>query len=219
PLTSAGYPLQVSVEHTIQGTAGGVREIWKQVGTDKTLVVCHGDVVIGTELGEVVAAHRASGAPVTLVLKLRDGSTSLRGVFTDASGRIVRIIDRDRPSIVGPMMEHAFPGIQGLEPEVFDLIPESGESCLVTQIYPRLLAADLPIASYLTTAFYADLGTYERYLAAQRAVFDEPSRLGGLDWPSEQAPGVFRGPDVVVEGGARLEGPVRIEGDVTIRAG
>lgn len=220
PVEAAGLRLVTNVEAgPILGTGGGVRELWKALGTDKTLVVCHGDVVLGLELAPVIAAHQASGALATLVLKLRDGTTTLGGVFTDAAGRIARILSHERPAVVPPLGEHAFTGIQVLSPEVFRWLPETGPSCLVTEVYPRMLAADRPLGCYLTTAFYADLGTFERYLRAQREVFEAPARLPGLTWPRQHAPQVWLDETVVVEDGAVLRGPVRLEGAVVVRAG
>jgi len=219
-IEDAGFELTTTHEEdVILGTGGGVRELWKELGTHRTLVVCHGDVVLGTELGEIIAAHRASDAPVTLVLKLRDGTTSLRGVFTDATGRISRILDAERPGLVPPLSEHAFTGIQILEPEVFERFPSTGNFNLVKDTYASMLEEGVPIAGHLTTAFYADLGTYERYLLAQKAVFDKPERLPGLDWPDEVAPGIYVDRRASVEAGAVLEGPVRIEGECVVRAG
>ncbi len=129
------------------------------------------------------------------------------------------ILSHRRPDAIEPLVEHAFTGIQVLEPALFDLLPAEGPYCLVTQLYPRLLAANAPIAAILTTAYYADLGTYDRFLEGQRLVFDAPARLPGLGWPEERSPGVYVGPDVVIEDGAELIGPLRLEGNALIRSG
>ena len=217
---STKHPLCVSHEDgEIQGTGGGLREIWRQLGPDKPIVMAHGDVVLGVDLAPIIAAHQASRAAATLVLKLRDGSTSLRGVFTDASGQVARILTHERPARVEPLFEHAFTGIQVLSPEVFGQLPKSGPCCLVNEIYPKLLAADRPLHAFLTTAFYADLGTYPRYLEAQSAVFEGPARLGGVHWPTQREPGLYLDESVHLEAGAKLISPVRLEGAVTVRRG
>lgn len=211
--------LFTSHEEVILGTGGGVREIRKRVGRDRTLVVCHGDVVFGHGLDTLIASHRASGLGLTLVLKVRDGSTTLGGVFTDERGEIVKILSGESPRATGRQVEHAFTGVHIIEPEILDRIPASGFSCLVSEVYPELLAQGVPVGAHLTTAFHADLGTYPRFLTAQQQVFQAPGRLDALPWPQDAGEGVFLGPEVRVEAGATITGPVRLEGPVVLEAG
>ena len=70
----------------------------------------------------------------------------------------------------------------------------------------------LRIGAYLTTAFFADLGTPERFLEAQRAVLDHPDRL-----PSSHSEAI--GPEVTIEEGANLIAPLRLEGPIRVRRG
>ncbi|MDX9719372.1 MAG: sugar phosphate nucleotidyltransferase, partial [Myxococcota bacterium] len=65
---------QWSISHerdVILGTGGGVREIWRRVGREKTLLLCHGDVMVASQLAELLALHRSSKAAATLLLVLR----------------------------------------------------------------------------------------------------------------------------------------------------
>jgi len=205
-------------EREILGTGGGTRELWRRLGPDRPLVVYHGDVLCGQPLAPVLAAHEASGAEITLVLRVRRPDDVLRNVFTDETGRVVGLFEHRHPNVQGMLSEHSFTGIHILNPSVFDHLPPSGFSCLVTEIYPRLLAQGRAINAFLTTAFLADLGTYERYLDGQRAVLDAPGRLP--TWTA--LPGtshMYLGPHVRVDEGAVLVPPVHLDGMVHVSEG
>ena len=119
PAQEAGFQLTLSREEgEILGTGGGLREIWKKMDPNKRVVLCHGDVVLGAQLGPILEAHIASALDLTLVLKLRDPRSSLRGVFTDERGLVSQLLSGRSPDAVEPLVEHAFTGVHVIEPSI-----------------------------------------------------------------------------------------------------
>lgn len=211
--------LRYREETEILGTGGGLRALWADLGSARPVVLLHGDVVLRVDLAAAMAAHRASGAAVTLVLRVRDPEDELRNVFLDETGEVAGLFEHRRPKVVGRLRELSFTGVHIIEPEVFDWLPERGFSCLVSEVYPRMLREGVRFGSFITTNFYADLGTYDRFLTAQSEVFEEPSRLPLLDWPEARAVGVHVDADAVIDSDARLIAPVRIGAGVRVSAG
>ncbi len=212
PLAPALTLTSHTEEGEILGTGGGLRELWRRLGPDKTVVLCHGDVLLGAELRPIVAAHLASGVDVTLVLKVREPGMDLRGVFTDQSGAVVQILKHQGPRLAPPLMEHAFSGVHILSPRVLEHIATAGPDCLVTRVYPALLAQGAAIGAYLTTAFFADLGTPARYLSAQATVLAMPWCLPGVDSATGVAGAALGAGEITGMAGAHMDGPVHVAG-------
>lgn len=195
----------------ILGTGGGLRELAKCLPPENTIVLYHGDVLCGLPLAEAIASHRASGADVTLVLATRHPNLTLRGVFCDATGNIVQIRNDRAPHFVEPLTEFAFTGIHIIEPKILKELPETGASCLVTEIYPKLLRENRRIHAHITTAFFADVGTHERFTDAQARVLEHPEIL--------PAPTDLSLHDIHIETGATIQQPVCLNGKIHIAAG
>jgi mannose-1-phosphate guanylyltransferase len=204
--------LRFSLEPEVLGTGGGLRALWEQLGPGREVLLYHGDVLCGVRLREVIAAHRASGALATLVLKVRDPEDELRNVFVDETSQIAGLFAEHRhPQVVGRLRELSFAGIHVLSPKLFERLPKAGFCCLVTEIYTALLREGHKLGAYITTAFLEDLGTPDRFLNAQGFVMHTPALLPGVLLDAD--------PQAIIEPGATLRGPVHMRGFVTIRAG
>ncbi len=212
-----GMSLTFSFEPEVLGTGGGLRALWERLGPEREVLLYHGDVLCGVRLREVIAAHRASGALATLVLKVRDPEDELRNVFVDETSQIAGLFAEYRhPQVVGRLREFSFAGIHVLSPKLFERLPKAGFCCLVTEVYTALLREGHKLGAHITTAFLEDLGTPARFLNAQDFVIRTPALLPGV---VAGMAAIDADPQVIIEPGATLHGPVHLRGFVTIRRG
>ena len=86
----------VTIEETLQGTGGGIRGIAASLPSG-TLVVINGDAFFDFDLAPFIAAHRATGALGTLVLREVPPDAPFGRVGIDSAGRLHRIAEIEGP--------------------------------------------------------------------------------------------------------------------------
>ncbi len=141
-------------------TGGGLKNIAGWIGSDP-LLVHNGDIFSTMPLEKLVAAHEASGFPVTLAL--RTGGTAPH-VAINPDGTLVTDI---RGSIGGAPGTHTFSGAYCVNPAFLDLIPEN-EKISVIPAFLELARAGQLGAIVLDEGVWLDLGDRESYLKAHR---------------------------------------------------
>ena len=73
-----------------------------------------------------------------------------------------------------------FTGIQIIEPEIFERIPE-GQFCGTTEnIYPQMVQDEVPVYGYLHSGYWKDMGNRESYLQVNADALDERVSLKGV---------------------------------------
>lgn len=168
----------------IRGTGGGAAACARLLPSCDRFIIYHGDVLSGGDLAHALESHVRSGALVSMVVSPRWEGCRL-GMIETCAGDVVRIRDWCSPrvhqksdSVCEP---RCFTGIHIVEREVLESIPESGYTCLVTEIYRRMLEAGERIHACEDASFFADVGTPETYLAAQRRILEKPDLLPGVE--------------------------------------
>jgi mannose-1-phosphate guanylyltransferase len=215
----AGMALSLSHEPQIQGTGGGIRGLRRVVEDADTFIVWNGDALFTPELAPLVAEHRALRAVATLVLLPMPAGASYAAVELDTRGRVRRIAGRG-PGGPGLVPWH-FSGVHLLSPSVFSAIAPEGPEDINRDVYPRLMAAGALVRGAVVEAAWSDVGTAERYLAAQGALLSGgfPDAFGDA---SPFARAAADGGGWRVEG-ARLEGsaagPVYLDAGAVVEAG
>ena len=78
------------------GTGGGIRNVARllESGPDDPVVILNGDILSGHDLARQVAAHRASGAEVSLHLTEVEDARAFGCVPTDDSGRVTAFLEK-----------------------------------------------------------------------------------------------------------------------------
>jgi mannose-1-phosphate guanylyltransferase len=165
-LLGDGSALGVSIAYSeerpeILGTGGGIRRARDLLG-DGTFCVVNGDALFAPNLAAAVAAHRASGAIATMVVRHDADAERLGPVGIDSRNRVRRLVDvgSQRAGLEVCM----FTGVHVLEPEIFALLPENG--CIVRGAYMPLVRSGGPIGAYVESGTFCDLGTPRTYLDA-----------------------------------------------------
>lgn len=141
-------------------TGGGLKNIgaWMR---DEPVLVHNGDIFSTLPLEKLIAAHEASGLPVTLALRT-DGPA--RHIALDAAGS--RVFDI-RGSLGKSAGTHLFTGIYCVNPDFLEHIPAE-EKISVIPAFLALAEAGQLGAVVLDEGMWLDLGDRESYLQAHR---------------------------------------------------
>lgn len=214
-----GMKLTLSHEPVIQGTAGGIRGLRAVVQDEDVFLVWNGDALFTPELAPLLAEHRASGAVATLVLLPMPPGATFASVDVDEGGAVRRIAGR------GPGGDNLrpwhFSGVHLLSPRVLAAMSESGPEDINRDVYPRLLGQGALIRGVVVQAAWSDVGTPERYLAAQGALLrgDFPDVFGrGSPFARVSGgQGVWKAEGVRLEGTAH--GPVFLDTGAVVHSG
>jgi mannose-1-phosphate guanylyltransferase len=204
-----GIELGVSLEPVIAGTGGALREARARLAGAEALFLVNGDVLFDVDLAAALAAHRASGARATMVLMRMPEGARYAAVEADGGGAVRRIAGRFGPGGEALAPWH-FTGVHVLAPELVAGVPAAPFELDVNRhVYPPLMADGL-VRGHVVEGYWNDLGTPERYLAANLDVLAGrvPLARFGLD----PLAGVLRRdggaalhPSALLEAGARVE--------------
>lgn len=160
-----GVKITYSHETEIRGTAGGVKTMEATLRAGPFLVI-YGDNLIRIELAPLIEFHRQHGGLATIALYESAEPWTGGVVETDATGRVLRFREKPDRKEISTNLINA--GIYLLEPAVLEAIPV-GQFCdFGKDVFPKLLAAGLPLYAMRPKAYIRDIGTPERLLAAQR---------------------------------------------------
>ncbi|MSP17054.1 MAG: NDP-sugar synthase [Myxococcales bacterium] len=206
-----GSEVTWSREPAILGTGGGLRRALPLLG-DGPFVVANGKILLDLDLAEVLAAHRASGAAATLVVRPDAEARRWGAIDTPEAGGPIRALLGD-----GGFM---FTGVHVLEPELVRRLPDDGEArCIVRHGYVPWLAAGVPLHAHVARGYFMEHSTPARYLEGNVNLLRGRAQL--LHPPplcAEVAPGLRIAPSARLAPTARLIAPVLVAADATIGA-
>jgi len=218
-----GVNLSYTIEDTPMGTAGAIKHAERYL--DETFLVLNGDIITNLDIAAMVELHLARKAKVTIALTPVDDPTSYGLVETDAQGKITRFLEKPGHDEITTNMINA--GTYLIEPGVLKYIPAQTKVSIERETFPLLLARDEPAYTYLSDAYWLDMGTPEKYLQLQRDLLGghgikHEFRAGDEVLISEQssvhATAQVRGP-VLVDGGCSIGRNAELKGPLVIGAG
>lgn len=162
-------------EERLLGTGGGLVHAAALLAGSGTILVRNADFLADIPLAEVLASHRRSRCPATLVLAPhREGYTR---VALDDRLRIVAFGGKTGG-------RHLFTGYHLIEESVLGLIPKDGPSDIVRDVYFGL-AAEGRLNAFVHEGFWWEFGDPRSYLEGSMRVIALPSeqrvRLGNFD--------------------------------------
>ena len=164
-----GLELSYSREERLLGTSGGVRNAADFLG-DSFLVIS-GDALTDIDLGAMRDFHDSHDGVATLATKRVDHTSQFGVAITDADGRIQGF--QEKPDPAEALSDLANCGIYMFRSEIFDFFPEPGTSRAAgpddppgfadwaMDVFPALLAADVPFYSHEIEAYWNDIGNLE----------------------------------------------------------
>jgi mannose-1-phosphate guanylyltransferase len=220
-----GYSFEGAREHgdivpRAMGSAGGMRKIQDFGGffDETTLVMC-GDAIVDLDIGAALEEHRqkqALASVVTLDVP-RDQVQNYGVVVTDELGRVRSFQEKPRPDEA--LSTAASTGIYIFEPAVLSLVPPGRPFDIGSELFPMLVARDLPFYAQNRFFNWIDIGRLSDYwLVLQRVLRGE---IAQMDMPGKQMrPGVWVGLNTSVDwDSVQIEGPVYIGSGARIEAG
>jgi len=208
-----GVRMHYTVEESPMGTAGSVGLARDML--DDTFLVISGDALTDIDLGEVVKAHKSSGALATIVLYEAENPLEFGIVITKEDGTIERFLEK--PTWGQVFSDTVNTGIYVLEPGIFDFIPSDRPSDFSQDVFPTLLAQGLPIHGHVAKGYWEDVGNIEAYSKAHRDVLDGQVEV---EIPGFQVSDhIWQGADVLIGPDVAIEGPVVIGNNCRIESG
>ena len=200
-----GVDLRYNLERQLLGTAGGASAFREFLG-DGAFVVLSGDGLTDIDLTAFVAAHRRSGGIATLAVKRVDDPSLYGVVVHDASGRITGF--QEKPAAADALSDLCNCGIYAFEPAIFEHVPADVFVDWAKDVFPALLAADIPFHCWPLESYWNDVGNIEQYRLGN---FDALLGRVELDVPGRQIqPRVWVGQGTQIDLGVRIEPPVLI---------
>ena len=236
-----GERLSYRTEPELLGTAGGVRGCAEFFG-DEAFLVISGDALTDIDLRAFAARHREAGGVATLAVKKVEDTREYGVVLHDRAGRITGFQEKPEPEEALSDLGNC--GIYIFEPRIFDYFPDRPFVDWAQDVFPALLANDVPFHIHEVHDYWNDVGslaelrqgTFDALRGELRLEMDgeevapgvivaggdgagkdgEGGEGGGGGQGGDEARGVGRSP---IPADAEVEGPVWIGRDVQIGAG
>lgn len=164
-----GVVLEYAVEPEPLDTAGAIAFAARHAGISSTFVVANGDILTSLDVSRIVAFHRESGAEGTLHLVPVEDPSQFGVVETDASGRVLRFVEKPAPGETTSRNVNA--GTYVLEPSVIDRVPPGGKLSIERVVFPEMVAS-ASLYAVSTDDSWVDTGRPETFLAANLALVD-----------------------------------------------
>lgn len=155
-------------ETTPTGTAGSLARV---EGLTDTFLVMNGDVLTNLDYSALVAAHKASGAALTIAAHNKVERIELGVLEADASGRLSGYIEKPTQVYEVSM------GVYVYEPRVLDLIAPD-QYLDFPDLVRLLIARGEHVQIYRNDAFWLDIGRPADYARAQEIIEAEPAQFG-----------------------------------------
>ncbi len=159
-----GVRTTYSWEDVLLGSAGAVKKL--ETFFDEGFFVLYGDVLTDIDLSALAEFHRDRGASLTMALHLADDPTRCGIVEIDRRGRVRRFLEKPQPREV--FSRWASAGIYVVEPDVLRLVPEGALFDFGNHLIPLLLREGAPLYGYISSGYFLDIGSRERYQQAER---------------------------------------------------
>lgn len=208
-----GVKLHYFEETQPLGTAGSVKNA--ESFLDDTFLVISGDALTDFDLEKAVRFHRERESLATLVLTRVEVPLEYGVVMTQEDGRIVRFLEK--PSWSEVFSDTVNTGIYVLEPEVLSLFAPDQVFDFSKDLFPLLMAKELPLFGMVADGYWSDIGNLQQYRQAQWDLLE--GRVVAAVKGEEWAPGIRVMPGAQVEKVTALSAPVFVGAGTQVEAG
>ena len=157
-----GVDITYSREAVLLGTGGGLLGA-KRFLDQETFVIMNSDVLIDLRLDEVLRFHADHDAAATLVLRKDPMADTYGAIWTDAEGRIRKLLQHEAPGEwAGALQEYMFTGVHVVEPRIFRYMDDMEPFSITRATYPRMLTGGERLCGFPFDGEWQDMGTQER---------------------------------------------------------
>ncbi len=151
------------------GTGGPIKRAEKLIGHNEPFLVLNGDIFADINYGELVEAHKRSGALATLSLCTVEDPCAF-GVAEMSSGTCIRrFIEKPVKGEAPSNLINA--GVYVLSPKVFDYIPEGRSVSIEREVFTKL-AEEGKLCGHRVNGLWMDIGKPQEYLEANKTVLE-----------------------------------------------
>lgn len=211
-----GVNLEYNFEPELLGTAGGVRAVQQSLteGGEPFLIIS-GDALTDIDLTKLIERHKSAGGVATLTVKRVEDTREYGVVLHDADGRITGF--QEKPDPEEALSDLGNCGIYVFSPEIFDYFPESEFVDWANDVFPTLLANDIPFFIHEIDDYWNDVGSLREL---REGTFD--ALTGALDLGIDgtgSSEGVYSATAGALESAELVEGPVWVGRGVEIGEG
>ncbi|MGZ5008416.1 MAG: sugar phosphate nucleotidyltransferase [Methylobacter sp.] len=165
--------MSYTLEHKPLGTAGSVK-----LGSDvlcETFLVIAGDALTDFDLADFWKFHRSKKAKVSICLKRVPDPGEFGVVVTDEEGRIQRFLEK--PGVSEVCSDTVNTGIYLIEPDILARIPEETPYDFAGDLFPQLMADNVPMFAYVAEGYWNDIGTISQLKQSHWDFLDGKLRL------------------------------------------
>jgi mannose-1-phosphate guanylyltransferase len=228
-----GVSITWSVEDEPLGTAGGVRKVADFLAETDSFLIISGDGLTDIDLTAMREAHEAHDGIGTLATKRVEDTSEFGVVITGDDGRVQGF--QEKPDPAEALSDLGNCGMYLFEPEIFDYFPREPFVDWANDVFPALLANDVPFHIHEIDEYWNDVGSLQEL---KEGTFDALRGELHVDVPGEEVaegvrigdgteltdatliePPVWIGRDVRIGAGVRLQGPLAIGDGAVIGAG
>lgn len=203
--------MSYAVESEPLDTAGAIGFAARHAGITDTFVVANGDVMCDLDVAELVRFHRSRGGVGTISLTPVDDPSQFGIVETDETGKVLRFVEKPRPSETTSRFASA--GTYVFEPEALDAMPGTHKLSIERVVFPEMVRNG-QLYAMATEGFWIDAGRPLTYIDANVHYGRIEGRLVAsrhVD-PSANVVDSVVGEGCVVAAGAHVEHSVLLAG-------
>ena len=158
------YPIPIQTRHEpdILGTGGAIKNV-ADFWDHRPFMVVNADIVTTIDFRQVYDFHCRHSHPATLVLA---DDPEFNSVAFDAAGFITGFRQASDAAVQPASAAQTFTGIQVLDPEILDFIPDEMPSSSI-DAYTRMISKGKKIKAFISEkSYWKDIGNAERYKSA-----------------------------------------------------
>jgi NDP-sugar pyrophosphorylase family protein len=157
-----GMDVVYSNESSPLGTGGAVGNAARLIQSRSCLVM-NGDSYTDVDLGKFSIGHGESETDVSVVVVPVDERSDVGSVLIDADNNIIEFAEKTRP----PIAAHLNAGIYILSSGILSGIPPGLPISLERELIPKWIREGRRLRAFVYSGKCVDIGTPERYRAAQ----------------------------------------------------
>ncbi len=161
-----GVDIKYTVDKEPLGTAGALKNA-ENCLHDEAFLVLNGDSYSELNITKFVQFHQTKGGMGTILLSRVSQAQDYGLIKVDEEKRITGFFEKPARASSESIINA---GTYLLEPKVLSHIPAGEKVSLERETFPRLLQEKVPLFGYLTSDYFIDIGTPEKYAQIQKEI-------------------------------------------------